>query len=106
VRYARPAGISARKPKANRFAIEILAPKSLIEPVLSSDPDLRDAQRLRDRLDVSLEAGLRRMIEIREEPLAAIWSTNGRVRYSVNRPGFTGGCFVQSLGYFIKVVQV
>lgn len=74
--------------QANRFAIEILAPPNLMNPILSSDPNLRDAQRLRDRLDVSLEACLRRMIEIREEPLGAIWSTHGLVRYSVRGSNF------------------
>lgn len=74
--------------EANRFAIELLAPDYLVAPHLSGDPDLRDAQRMRDRLDVSLEASIRRMIELRHEPLAAVWSHKGRVRYSVRSNGF------------------
>ncbi|MEM6891562.1 MAG: hypothetical protein AAF636_26090 [Pseudomonadota bacterium] len=52
-----------------------------MEPYYSDDPDLRDAQRLRDRLDVSLEASVRRMVDRRAEALAAVWSYNGTVRY-------------------------
>lgn len=69
--------------QANRFAIELLAPASLVTPLLSTAPDLHDAQRLRDRLDISLEACVRRMIELRDETLAAVWSYEGRVRYFV-----------------------
>lgn len=67
--------------QANQFAIELLAPDYLMEPFFSDDPDLRDAQRLRDYLDVSLEACVRPMVERRDEPLAAVWSQNGTVRY-------------------------
>jgi Zn-dependent peptidase ImmA (M78 family) len=74
--------------QANQFAITLLAPAYLISPLLSPDPDLRDAQRLRDHLDVSLEACLRRMIEHRDDPLAAVWSHNGTVRYFVKGGGF------------------
>lgn len=74
--------------QANQFAIELLAPAYLTAPVLSSDPDLRDAQRMRDYLDLSLEACVRRMIGYRDEVLAAVWSHNGKVRYSVKGTGF------------------
>jgi Zn-dependent peptidase ImmA (M78 family) len=74
--------------QANQFAINLLAPAYLISRKLSPDPDLRDAQRLRDHLDVSLEACLRRMIEHRDEPLAAVWSHKGTVRYCIKGNGF------------------
>lgn len=74
--------------EANAFAINLLAPVDLCHPLLSRDPDLKDAQRLRDHLDVSLEAIVRRMLEVRDEYLAAVWSTNGRVRYSARSDGF------------------
>ena len=67
--------------QANQFAIELLAPDYLMEPYLSGDPDLRDAQRMMDHINVSLEACVRRMVDRRDEPLAAIWSYNGAVRY-------------------------
>lgn len=74
--------------EANAFAINLLAPFKLFDPLLSQDPDLKDAQRLRDHLNVSLEATIRRMIERREECLAAVWSKNGQVRYSVKSGRF------------------
>ncbi|PWE28759.1 hypothetical protein DDZ14_18810 [Maritimibacter sp. 55A14] len=74
--------------EANDFAINLLAPFSLFDPLLSQNPDLRDAQRLRDHLNVSLEATVRRMIDRRQERLAAVWSKNGQVRYSVKSGGF------------------
>lgn len=74
--------------EANRFAIELLAPPTMVDGHLSKDPELRDAQRMRNELDVSLEACVRRMIDCREEPLAAIWSHQGRVRYVARDPRF------------------
>lgn len=74
--------------QANRFAIGLLAPLRLVDGFLSDDPNLRDGQRMRDGLDVSLEACVRRMIDRRPEPLAAVWSTNGRVRYWLRNGGF------------------
>ena len=67
--------------EANRFAIERLAPPALFDAGLSADPDLRDAARLRTRLDISLEATVRRMIDRRPERLGAIFSKAGVVRY-------------------------
>ncbi|MEQ8708822.1 MAG: ImmA/IrrE family metallo-endopeptidase [Rhodospirillales bacterium] len=67
--------------QANQFAIELLAPTSLVMPWMSAEPDLRDALQLRKHLDVSLEACVRRMVTLREEPLAAIWSHEGRMQY-------------------------
>ncbi|MEM0950331.1 MAG: ImmA/IrrE family metallo-endopeptidase [Pseudomonadota bacterium] len=74
--------------QANQFAIELLAPEHLLKPLYSTDPDLRDAQRLRDHLDVSLEACVRRMVNRRDEPLAAVWSYQGYVRYAVRAKAF------------------
>jgi Zn-dependent peptidase ImmA (M78 family) len=74
--------------EANRFAIEILAPQSMVTGNLSRDPDLRDAQHMRDALDLSLEACVRRMVDCRDEPLAGIWSHNGQVRYLVRNNRF------------------
>lgn len=74
--------------EANSFAAELLCPASLTNPLLSADPDLRDAQRIRDALDISLEVAVRRMIDLRPEPLAAVWSENGRVRHFWRGDGF------------------
>ncbi|WP_339718211.1 ImmA/IrrE family metallo-endopeptidase [uncultured Maritimibacter sp.] len=74
--------------EANRFAIELLAPSSMFDRHLSCDPHLRDVQHLRRALDLSGEACIRRMVERRDEPLAAIWSHEGRIRYSIRGDGF------------------
>jgi Zn-dependent peptidase ImmA (M78 family) len=74
--------------EANRFAIELLAPPAMFDRHLSRDPDLRDAQHLSRALDLSGEACIPRMVERRDETLAAIWSHEGRVRYSVRGEGF------------------
>lgn len=74
--------------EANAFAISLLAPYKLFDPLLSQDSDLKDAQRLRDHLNVSREATIRRMIDRREECLAAVWSKNGQVRYSAKSGRF------------------
>ena len=71
--------------QANQFAIGLLAPPHLFDPILSDDPNLRDAQRARDLLDISLEASVRRMVDRRPERLAAVWTKDGQVRY-VHRP--------------------
>lgn len=74
--------------QANQFAIELLAPAYLVTSLFHTDPDLRDAQRLRDHLDLSLEACVRRMVSLRDEPSAAVWSYKGKVRYFVKNDGF------------------
>lgn len=74
--------------QANRFAIDLLAPWTFVDRHLSRAPDLRDAQRLRDGLEISLEAAVRRMIGRREERLAVVFSKDGRVRYTVRGDSF------------------
>ena len=74
--------------QANQFAIGLLAPFPRVDGFLSTDPDLRDAQRMLDAFDLSLEASVRRMIERRPEPLAAVWSKDARVRYTVSSDSF------------------
>jgi len=74
--------------QANRFAIEILAPPYKMKPFEADDPSLKVTQRIRDQLDVSLEAIVRRYVEIHPEPLAAIWSKDGCVRYTARGPLF------------------
>jgi len=74
--------------QANQFASDVLAPAKLVTPLFSSEPDLRDAQRLRDHLDLSLEVCVRRMITLRPEALAAVWSHDGTVRYTLKGADF------------------
>jgi len=74
--------------EANEFAISLLAPPYRVLPMLGSTPDLQDAVRLRNDLDISLEASVRLLIDFRAEPIAAIWSKGGRVRYFVTSRAF------------------
>ncbi len=47
---------------------------------------------------------------LRCDRLIAPWIIDGPMNADIfeqlNRPGFTGGCFVQMSGYFIKHIQV
>ncbi len=59
--------------QANQFAIEPLAPAPKFEALLSNHPDLEYAEHTRDAFGISLEASVRRMIDLRPEALAAVW---------------------------------
>jgi Zn-dependent peptidase ImmA (M78 family) len=74
--------------EANLFAIELLAPARVANQRFGKEPDLRDAQRLRDDLDISLEAAVRRMVDLRPEPLAAVFIAGKQIRYVVRGQGF------------------
>lgn len=74
--------------EANRFAISLLAPEYKMRICLGTDPDLRAIQGLSDRLDLSREATLRRYIDLTDEPVAAIWTKDGRIRTAKRHPDF------------------
>lgn len=74
--------------EANQFAIGLLAPPYLVDPFLARDPDLRAALQMTTRLDISFEAALWCYVERCEEPLAAVWSQAGSIRYAVRGRGF------------------
>ncbi len=67
--------------EANRFAIELLAPRKCFRPFLARIPDLAIVLRLADQLDLSKEACARRYVELHEQPTALVFSYNGVVRY-------------------------
>ena len=74
--------------EANSFAIELLAPGYRLKPYLSGEPDLRSAVQMGRELEISREAAVRRYVERHDEPLAAIMTKNGAVRYSVRQDAF------------------
>jgi hypothetical protein len=74
--------------EANRFAIGLLAPASLTAPILAGQPEIGLALALKDRLDISLEAAARCLVDRHDEPLAAVWTRNGTIRYVVRGHGF------------------
>lgn len=74
--------------EANRFAIELLAPRSLVRPFLKGIPDLARVAEIARHLDLSREASARRYIELRDQPLALVFSKAGVVRYTVRQDAF------------------
>ena len=72
--------LSRQEAEANRFDIELLAPPHLVASSLRKDPDLRVARDLARALDLSLEASLRRYVDLHHQPLAAVWSKAGIVQ--------------------------
>jgi hypothetical protein len=74
--------------EANRFAIDLLAPANRLVPYLTAEPDLRSALTMRDDLQISLEAAVRRLVELHDEPLAAVVTRGGVVRYADRAPAF------------------
>jgi Zn-dependent peptidase ImmA (M78 family) len=74
--------------EANAFAIGLLAPRYLTAPILKEDPDLDAVMALCDRLDLSLEACARCLVERHHEPIAAVWAKDGIIRYLVRTKHF------------------
>jgi hypothetical protein len=74
--------------EANRFAIELLAPRSLMRPLLKGIPDLAHVVTIAERLDLSREASARRYVESRGETLALVFSKAGVVRYIARSDAF------------------
>jgi hypothetical protein len=74
--------------EANRFAIDLLAPTYLVAPFLVRPPDIGEALEMHERLEISLEAAIRCMIDRSRETLAAVWSQGHEVRYAVRSRAF------------------
>lgn len=74
--------------EANRFAIELLAPARLMRSGLVGVPDLAKVVALSERLDLSREATVRRYAELHRDPMAIIFSKDGRLRYIDRRDAF------------------
>jgi hypothetical protein len=66
--------------EANHFAVALLAPDCKMRPCLGDDPDLRTLQKTADVLDLSLEATIRRYLDLVDVPVAAIWTKDSKVR--------------------------
>lgn len=74
--------------EANRFAIALLAPDYKTAPFLAEQPGIEVIRRMGKALDVSLEAAARTLIEAHDEPLAAIFCKDGRIRYQLRNDRF------------------
>jgi Zn-dependent peptidase ImmA (M78 family) len=69
--------------EANRFAIEILAPRVRCRGFIGPEPDIREILRMRQEFDISREAAARRYAELHDEPIAVAFSKDNRLTYSV-----------------------
>lgn len=86
---ARGSGRHARQEaEANRFAIEMLAPRSQLAALLESDPDIATMHRLAKTLEISREAALRRLVDLHPEPLAVVFVRDGVIRVAPRNPRF------------------
>ena len=75
--------------EANRFAIELLAPKRLVRRHLRRFPDLDDVLALHTMLDISKAAAIRRYVALHpKRSLAVIFARNGTFQYIVRGDGF------------------
>ena len=72
--------------EANRFAIELLAPKQRIISLSNDDASVRDVLRISAELELSKEAAARRYVEIHPAKIAVVFTLNGQVKYSVKSP--------------------
>jgi hypothetical protein len=74
--------------EANTFAAELLAPPHLVRPFLAADPALDIPGEMTRDLDLSYEACVVRCVALHPEPVAAVWSKGGTVRYAVRAKSF------------------
>jgi Zn-dependent peptidase ImmA (M78 family) len=69
--------------QANQFAIELLAPRKVVESWTSDTPSLQEALSIGSRLELSKSAATRRYVERHHMPVAIVYSQHGRVLYSI-----------------------
>lgn len=74
--------------EANQFAIALLAPSYKLAPTLAADPDIRTILALASSIDLSLEATMRRYIDLSDQPLCAVWTYNGMIRTTARNKCF------------------
>jgi IrrE N-terminal-like domain len=74
--------------EANRFAIELLAPRRLMRTYLRGVPDLANVLTLSAEFGLSREAGARRYVELHHQPAALVFTAEGVVRYVERSPAF------------------
>ena len=74
--------------EANEFAISLLAPAYKTAPIFAQQPDIASVEALSCSLNLSLEAAVRCLVDGHDEPLAAVWTSYGRIRYTVRGPKF------------------
>lgn len=72
--------------QANRFAIELLAPRRLTGNYLRDVPDFEAVRFMHVRFDISKAAAARRYAELHDEDLTVVFSRHGVIDYAVKPP--------------------
>jgi Zn-dependent peptidase ImmA (M78 family) len=67
--------------EANRFSIELLAPKARLKPHIRGLADIANILAVADELDISKQAAARRYVELHPEPLAVVFGRNNSIQY-------------------------
>jgi hypothetical protein len=78
--------------EANRFAIELLAPRAKTKQYLRGAADLRHVLAMADAFDISRAAAARRYVELHGDALAVVFSRNNRFLYADRTQGFPNLC--------------
>ena len=73
--------------EANRFAIEILAPRTRCRVFLNGDADIAEVLAIVTEFEISREAAARRYVELHGEPITAVFTKDRRLVYSVRSDG-------------------
>lgn len=75
--------------QANRFSATLLMPAKLFgSRIPKKDPDLSHAQELSATFQTSMEATVRRYVDLQDKPCAVILSKDGKVRYPYRHEDF------------------
>lgn len=76
--------------QANQFAAELLMPRQQVDQFLESKmgADIVNILSMADRFHVSREAAARRYVARIEEPIAVVFSKDGRIRYAKSNDDF------------------
>lgn len=78
----------AQEKEANQFAIELLAPKRMVDRYLRGLPELEQVLAMHDRLDISKTAAARRYVNLHSKPLAVVFAAGGVFQYADRGSGF------------------
>jgi hypothetical protein len=73
--------------EANRFAIEILAPRMRCRTFLSDVPDIAEIFAIAKEFDISREAAARRYVELHGDAVAVVFTKQGLLAYYVRTEG-------------------
>jgi hypothetical protein len=74
--------------EANRFAIEILAPRTRCRALFNGDADLAEILGMVREFEISRVAAARRYIELHEDAVAVVFTKERRLTYFVRSDGF------------------